>query len=578
MERGSRILVFLALFAVVYFFFFRSNGQTQERRIQTAELKLPEGERPKATHCDLWTDKFRSRISTRGGVLVHFSPLTGKYKKLDEELELVTTPDHPNLGPLYTSFRSASDSKREKDWLVRTDIQDFEIAESSSNSCTLVYEDERARIEKKFSTGDTPYTVLMSVTVTNLGEQTKPYALSVGTSAYLLDEDVQSEMFRMNPRMTHVECLTQDGEMTRELLEDYASDEFDDKERFKNNSINPGDFSQPAGTAQLVAVSNAYFTDAVAHDAGPAQPKCLLQIDQRYRADQFKSAEDDPNSGAIYTARLAYEPTELKAGQSATFKYKSFIGPKERKALAAAGERFEPIIDLGFFSIIAKVLVGYLLWLYDLVPSWGIAIVLLTITARILLFPLTWPSIKNMVHMRELKPEMDKLNEKYKDDPQAKGLAQMELWKKHGVNPMKGCLPQLMSMPVWFALYTTLQTAVELYNIPFLWFPDLSEPDPFYALPFVIGAVFFAQQKMMPMQADPAQQKMMLYFMPAMFTVFMLFLPAGLGVYMFTNSLLGIGQQQLVELHAKKTLEERRARAQVTETPGAKKKKKNKRS
>ena len=184
-----------------------------------------------------------------------------------------------------------------------------------------------------------------------------------------------------------------------------------------------------------------------------------------------------------------------------------------------------------------------------------------------------------MVHMRELKPEMDKLTEKYKDDAQAKGLAQMELWKKHGVNPMKGCLPQLMSMPVWFALYTTLQTAVELYNIPFLWFPDLSEADPYYILPFVIGAVFFLQQKLMPTQADPAQQKMMMYFMPGMFTIFMLFLPSGLGVYMFTNSLLGIGQQQLVELHAKKTLAERRAKAEVSDTPGAKKKKKkNKRS
>jgi YidC/Oxa1 family membrane protein insertase len=148
---------------------------------------------------------------------------------------------------------------------------------------------------------------------------------------------------------------------------------------------------------------------------------------------------------------------------------------------------------------------------------------------------------------------------------------------------MKGCLPQLISMPVWFALYTTLQTAVELYNIPFLWFPDLSEADPYYILPFVIGAVFFAQQKMMPMQADPAQQKMMMYLMPGMFTVFMLFLPAGLGVYMFTNSLLGIAQQQMVEVHAKKTLAERRARAEITDTPGSDKKKskaknKNKRS
>ncbi len=154
--------------------------------------------------------------------------------------------------------------------------------------------------------------------------------------------------------------------------------------------------------------------------------------------------------------------------------------------------------------------------------------------------------------MRELKPELDALNEKFKDDAQGKGLAQMELWRTHKVNPLKGCLPQLASMPVWFALYTTLQTAVELFNIPFLWFPDLSQPDRFFILPFIIGATNFAQQKIMPMQGDPMQQKMMLYFMPAMFTVFMLFLPAGLGVYMFSNGLLTIAQQQIVERYVRR--------------------------
>ncbi len=578
MERGSRILVFLALFAALYFLFFKKDGAGTDgpRKIQPPTLKAPEGDRPPAAYCDLWTARYHARISSRGAVLVSHQELSDKYRKADQPLELVTTPDHPHLGPLWTGFRSLADRKGDKDWLVGTDIQDFSIEKSTADTCVMVAEDGNSRIEKTFTTGKTPYLIDVSVKVTNIGEESRPYALSMGTAAYLLDADVESQMFRMNPKMTHVECLPAEGdEVTRELTEDFAEDEFEDPERFRKNSINPGDWSQPAAEASIVAVSDAYFTTSVAHDDGPATPSCLLQIDQRYRGP---SPDSDPDSGAIYQARLAYEPRELKPGKSDSYAFKAFIGPKERKALAAAGERFDAIIDLGFFSVIAKVLVGYLLWLYDLVPSWGVAIVLLTITARVLLFPLTWPSIKNMVHMRELKPEMDKLNEKFKDDPQAKGLAQMELWKKHGVNPMKGCLPQLISMPVWFALYTTLQTAVELYNIPFLWFPDLSEPDPYYALPFIIGAVFFAQQKIMPMQGDPAQQKMMMYFMPGMFTVFMLFLPAGLGVYMFTNSLLGIGQQQLVELHAKRTLAERRAKAEVTDTPGAPKKKKNKRS
>jgi YidC/Oxa1 family membrane protein insertase len=230
------------------------------------------------------------------------------------------------------------------------------------------------------------------------------------------------------------------------------------------------------------------------------------------------------------------------------------VGPKERSILEAVGgggHRLIELIDLGFFSVIAKVLVAFLLKVHSVVPNWGLAIIVLTITARTLLFPLTLPSVTQMIRMRELKPEMDALNEKFKDDAQAKGLAQMELWRKHNVNPLKGCLPQMASMPVWFALYTTLQTAVELYNIPFLWFPDLSGPDPLFILPFVIGGTNFMQQKLMPMQGDPAQQKMMLYLMPGMFIVMMLFLPSGLGVYMFTNGLLGILQQQLVERHAR---------------------------
>ena len=225
-------------------------------------------------------------------------------------------------------------------------------------------------------------------------------------------------------------------------------------------------------------------------------------------------------------------------------------------AQAAGGtHRLNDLIDLGFFAPVAKILVGFLLKVHSVIPNWGVAIILLTVTARTLLFPLSWPGVVNTIRMREIKPEMDAMNEKYKDDSQGRGLAQMELWRKHKVNPFKGCLPQLASMPVWFALYTTLQTAVELYNIPFLWFPDLSQSDPLFILPFVIGGTYFFQQKLMPPQGgDPAQQKLMMYMMPIMFTVFMLFLPSGLGVYMFTNSVLAITQQTLVERYTRKTL------------------------
>jgi YidC/Oxa1 family membrane protein insertase len=149
--------------------------------------------------------------------------------------------------------------------------------------------------------------------------------------------------------------------------------------------------------------------------------------------------------------------------------------------------------------------------------------------------------------MRRLKPEIDQINLRFKDDPQQKQVATMEMYRKNGVNPFGGCLPVFVQMPVWWALYTVIQTAVELYHTPFLWYHDLSAPDPYFILPIVLGGTSFIQQKLMPQQVDMAQQKMMLYFMPALFTVMMLFLPAGLGIYMLTNSILGIVQQQVVE-------------------------------
>jgi YidC/Oxa1 family membrane protein insertase len=252
----------------------------------------------------------------------------------------------------------------------------------------------------------------------------------------------------------------------------------------------------------------------------------------------------------MYRSRLIYPQKELAPKESATYEIAAYYGPKDRTFLAKAfggQHHLSEIINLGMFTVVSKVIVMFLLKAHDIVGDWGISIIILTICVRILLFPLTWKQIKSMVAMRRLKPELDALNLKFKDDPQQKQVATMEVYRKNGVNPFGGCLPVFVQMPVWWALYTVIQTAVELYHTPFLWYSDLSAPDPYFILPLVLGGTSFVQQKLMPQQMDAAQQKMMLYFMPALFTVMMLFLPAGLGIYMLTNSILGIVQQQVVE-------------------------------
>jgi YidC/Oxa1 family membrane protein insertase len=480
--------------------------------------------------------------------------LPAKYTKHEKQIDLSTTPDHEDRRQLRFSWRNPATGIKDSSWLVPTDLLDFEITQSTKRTCEFSHRSERVEIVERFETTKLPYEILVTTTIKNVADQPLKHAVTVHTDAWRTDKEQHAGWFQVSPLISHVECVGVDGTTTRMRIEDFAASAF---AAFPRTSLSGPDWFEPPGKPALAAVSNAYFSHALVPIESPASPVCQLQIEERWDPAKYRARSDDPHGGAMFRARLAYPPRELAPGKADTFRVLAYLGPKERRVLEAAGggnHHLIDLIDLGIFSAIAKVLVAFLLKVHSVVPNWGIAIIVLTIAARVLMFPLTLPSIKQMIKMRELKPEMDALNAKFKDDAQKKGLAQMELWRKHNVNPLKGCLPQLASMPVWFALYTTLQTAVELFNIPFLWFPDLSESDPLFILPFVIGGTNFLQQKMMPMQGDPTQQKMMLYLMPSMFVVMMLFLPSGLGVYMFTNGVLGILQQQAVEWHARRTL------------------------
>lgn len=558
MERSglSRWLL-LGLLALVGFTLlpklFGEGKETSTQPLMEESALFPKTRKPERL-CDIWGPRFRAQITTRGGTLRHFELNTAKYQRGGVATDLSTTPDVETRRQLRFHFRNEA-AKHPNGFQLDFDSVDYRLVKTDGSSCELSYEDDKTRLTRTIRASERPYELEVEETIENLSDKKLDHALSIETTAWRTNKEVAGAMFRVSPYISHVECIQDDGDALRLTPGDFEPDEFAEPE-FKGE-LNPGDWYQSQKPSAFAAVSNAYFSHAIVpHGApGDAKPICQLQIEERWDSSKFKKKEDDTNAGAMYRARLAYPVKTLAPGEKATYSALTYIGPKERDLLAAAGggkNDLSELIDLGFFSAIAKILVAFLLKVHGWIPNWGIAIIILTLVARTLLFPLSVPSIKSMIKMRELKPELDAMTEKYKDDPQARGLAQMELWRKHNVNPVKGCLPQLASMPVWFALYTTLQTAVELYNIPFLWFPDLSEPDPYYILPFIIGANSFLQQKLMPMQADAAQQKMMLYFMPAMFTVFMLFLPSGLGVYMFTNGVLGIAQQQAVEWYVRR--------------------------
>lgn len=229
---------------------------------------------------------------------------------------------------------------------------------------------------------------------------------------------------------------------------------------------------------------------------------------------------------------------------------KVYTGPKELDALRAYGRSFDTAIDYGAmarpFALFARGLLYVMRWLERVVGNWGAAIILLTVLVRLVLFPLTYKSMQSMNEMRKLQPEIEKLKEKHGADREKMNLAVMQLYQQHKVNPLGGCLPMLLQMPVWFALYAALQTSVELYNQHFLWMHDLTQHDPYFVLPILMGASSFVMQKISPQPADNAQAKMMLYFFPGFFTVLMLFVPGGLTLYIFVNNLLSIIQQQVM--------------------------------
>jgi YidC/Oxa1 family membrane protein insertase len=583
MERGNLGRWLLIAAGIFLFIRFGTNFMGGDKKapqpIGLAEEGVPivAATRAPEVLCDLWGERFRAQLSTRGASLKHYQLTPAKYHKDGKPIDISTTPDQEQYQQLRFHFANQLEKSDERQ--VDPDTMDWSLVKSDGKTCEFSYRDDKVELTKVVSVNARPYELNVSATITNRASRPLKHELTVHSDAWRYQHEVKAGAFRQSPLVTQVECVALDGKTTRLTGADFEPKDFENKELFPNNSRNSGTWYENAGQPALAAVSNVYFTQSLVPLTAPSKPPvCQGQIQERYSA-AYGNIDKDPNGGALYRVRLAYPALMLEPGQSATYSLTSFSGPMERSLLAnAAGgdHHVDQLIDLGYFSPIAKILVAFLLKVHGIIGNWGVAIMLLTITARTMLFPLTLPSIKGMIKMRELKPEIDALNEKFKDDAQNKGLAQMELWKKHNVNPLKGCLPQMASMPVWFALYRTLQTAVELYNIPFLWFPDLSSADKLYILPFIIGGTSFLQQKLMPPQGDPAQQKMMQYFMPAMFTVFMLFLPAGLGVYMFTNGVLGILQQQGVEWHARRSMKNAKGAIKVevvsdTSKPGKEK-------
>jgi YidC/Oxa1 family membrane protein insertase len=245
------------------------------------------------------------------------------------------------------------------------------------------------------------------------------------------------------------------------------------------------------------------------------------------------------------SAIIGYKgPTiDIMPGDSEIINATLYAGPKNQEALGKLSESLELTVDYGPLFFISQVLFDILIFLYSIVGNWGVSIILITVVVKIILYPLTKKQTVSMAKMRNLQPKMQALKERYGDDRQKMGPAMMKLYKEEQVNPMGGCLPLLLQMPIFLSLYWMLMESVELRHAEFIfWITDLSTKDPFYVLPVLYGASMFLMQKLQPTPTtDPMQQKVMMY-MPVVFSVLFVIFPAGLVLYWLVNNLISIMQ------------------------------------
>lgn len=316
------------------------------------------------------------------------------------------------------------------------------------------------------------------------------------------------------------------------LFPSYSHQDFlvthDGKTESLNFSSSKENFEKIFTTSSLISVGSQYFT-ALVFDKSLITPEARLVTNIGE-----KSA----------FAEVIYKPTQLTSEMR--FQQIFYAGPKSIDTLKAVDPELTNVIDFGFFGAIGQPLLYIMKAFNRLVNNWGFSIILLTLLVRFCVLPFNLMSAKSMKAMQKVQPQIQSLREKFKDEPVRLNQEMMAVMKANGANPMGGCLPMLVQIPVFFALYRVIGSSVELYNSPFIgWIHDLSAHDPFFVLPILMAAFMFIQQKITPSTMDPAQAKVML-FLPLIFSVFMLQLPAGLTLYMVVSTLFGIVQQYFI--------------------------------
>jgi YidC/Oxa1 family membrane protein insertase len=449
----------------------------------------------------------RATFSSWGGALKSWELIGDQFHvpgRPDLHEDMVRLGDHG-----FYSFLVGFDSRSTLQIPAETEW----VGQRTKEGVTYTWRSPDLEVEKRFRVRPDHYLLEMDVSYKVL-RPSDEQRLVVTLHSYQDPRDVKEGGWTSLPREWKAACYIDDD------LEAWGGKALRDRER------------EERGALEWAGFEHSYFLAA-------ASPR----VSDKSLICRARPASEEPGGMAV---EIVFPPSKLGADDSVPAGLVAYLGPKYLDKLEAISELpevkfptgFEKAVDLGFFGFLA----GPLLWLlqafYAWVGSWGIAIILLTILVKLATLYWTHKSMKSMRAMAKLKPQLDKVREKHKDDRQKQQVETMNLFKAHGVNPLAGCLPLILQMPIWFALYRALSVAAELYQAKFLWFSDLTSPDPYFILPVFMTVTMLLQSKLTPTTATGMQQKILMFGMPLMFGGFSLFFPAGLTLYISTNTVL----------------------------------------
>jgi YidC/Oxa1 family membrane protein insertase len=471
---------------------------------------------------ELSTPDVRFVFSSLGGTLKHAILKDAKYREnVDSPIghDLVTPVD-----PAYAAFRTSFPGATFPQPSVGGSWQ---LSQPAADVVSFVLENADVRIEKRYRVDTTRYRLQLDVTVQNKSDKSQDHHLTLALAGRQDPEKKGGGFFSGGAaNLSSVLCSVND-KVEREPIDKLGKDPID-----------------KLGTVRWIGTDEKFFLLAAV--PYPEEPP---------RERRCQGLSPDLHLGE---AILTFAERSVAARASTTYSFAIYAGPKVISDLnevrpGGVDVELDKAVDVTL-AILSRPILFLLKFFHGFAHNWGLAIILLTLFIKLLTFYPTQKSLLSAKKMQKLAPKMNAIRKKYENDKQRQSVETMNLYKANGVSPFGGCLPSLIQMPIWIALYSTLNYAVELYRAPFLFhIHDLTAKDPFYITPLLMGGVMFLQMRMSPASPDNQQQQTMQLMMPIMFTAFSLVLPSGLALYMLTSYFMGIVQQLLVNHIDKKS-------------------------